>query len=294
MGGAGQHPGGTSFTQQLGPLVEGAAGIDHVVDQHRRFAGHIANHGEAFGHIVGRAALVNDGEGGIAQLLGEGPGPGHPAHIRRHHHQFTQVAGVEIIHQHRGSVDVVAGNVEVTLDLGRVQVHGQHAIHPRFGQQVGHQFGGNRFAPSGLAVGPGVAVVGHHRGDLARRGAFAGIHHDQQLHQVIVHRSTGGLDQEDIAASDRFLDLDIQLAIGKALDHPGAIGHAQVGANFLGQLLVGRATKQPQSPGVVVGLGLLALVGEPISSQETGHDGRGGVGLNPMVEACRPPHQKQR
>ena len=111
---------------------------------------------------------------------------------------------------------------------------------------------------------------------------------------MIVHRSTGGLDQEDIAAANRFLYLDIELSIGKALDHPGAIGHAQVGANFLGQLLVRGATKQPQSPGVVVGLGLLALVGEPISSQETGHDGRGGVGLNPMVEACRPPHQKQR
>ena len=169
---------------------------------------------------------------------------------------------------------MVAGDVEIALDLGGVQVHGQHPIHPRFSQQVGNEFGGDRLPSGGLAVGAGVAVIRHHCGDLPGRGPLAGIHHDQQLHQVIVHRGAGGLDQKDIAAADRLLNLDVKLAVCEAFDHPRPIWHAQIGANFLGQGLVGGATEQPQSPGVVIRLARAALGRHAISGQKTGHGGR--------------------
>jgi len=89
------------------------------------------------------------------------------------------------------------------------------------------------------------AVVGHNGGDLASRGPPAGIHHDEQLHQVIVHRSTGGLDEKHITAADRFLDLDVKLAVGESLDYPRTIRDAKVGADFSGQLRVGSAAEQP-------------------------------------------------
>ena len=55
---------------------------------------------------------------------------------------------------------------------------------------------------------------------------------------MIVHRSAGRLDQEDVAASDRFLDLDVELAIGKAFDHPRAIRDPEVGTDLSSQGLV--------------------------------------------------------
>ena len=282
MGGTADHAGCTFAAQQLGPLADRAAGVDHVVDQHGRLAGHIADHREALGHVVAGAALVDDRQRGVIHLLGEGPGPGHAAHVRRHHHHLPQVAGAEVVHQHGRAVDVVAGDVEIALDLGGVQVHGQHPVHAALGEQVGHELGGDRLAAGRLAVGAGIAVVGDHGCHLAGRGPLAGIHHDQQLHQVVVHRSAGWLDQEHVAAADRFLDLDVGLAVGEALDHPRAIGHAQVGADLPGQVLVGGAAEQAQAAGVVAVpcrvLRCVACLGQPVGGEETGHGGRGRVG----------------
>src|SRR5438093_571672 len=64
-----------------------------------------------------------------------------------------------------------------------------------------------------------------------RRLAYArGIQHDEQLHQV-VRRSTGRLDDEDVAAADVLVELDRDLAVFE----PGHFGvperHVQVLAN---------------------------------------------------------------
>ena len=166
---------------------------------------------------------------------------------------------------------MVTGNVEVTLDLSRVQVHGQHPVHTGFHQQVGGELGGDRFTPSGLAVSTGVAVIGHHRCDLARRSPAAGIHHDQQLHQVIIHRSTGGLDQKHIAAPDRLLDLHVELAVSEAFADARTIGNTQVGRDLPGQTGIGGAAEQAQPARVRCELFLFCAR----CGQKTGHGARG-------------------
>ena len=40
----------------------------------------------------------------------------------------------------------------------------------------------------------------------------------QQLHQVLVRRRAGRLDDEDVARADVLLDLDVDLAVGEAAD----------------------------------------------------------------------------
>jgi len=47
---------------------------------------------------------------------------------------------------------MVEGDVEETLDLSRVQVDADHAIGARGLEHVGHQLGGDGFAPGGLTV----------------------------------------------------------------------------------------------------------------------------------------------
>ena len=101
MRGTGNHPFRSLLPKQPGPGADGSTGVDHVVDQDRRPAGDIADHREAFGLIVTGAAFVDDGQRRIVHLFGKGPGPGHAAHIRRHHHDVAEVLGGEVIHQHR-------------------------------------------------------------------------------------------------------------------------------------------------------------------------------------------------
>ena len=66
------------------------------------------------------------------------------------------------------------------------------------------------------------------RSALARLQA---VDHDQQLHQVVVDRRAGRLDEEHVAAADVFVDLAGDLAVGKVADRDLAQRQAQVVAD---------------------------------------------------------------
>lgn len=70
-----------------------------------------------------------------------------------------------------------------------------------FCQQVGSELGSNRLSSLSLAVSPGIAKVWHDCRDGSSGGSLAGINHDQQLHQRVVHWRAGRLDQEDITTT---------------------------------------------------------------------------------------------
>ena len=88
---------------------------------------------------------------------------------------------------------------------------------------------------------------------------------------MVVHRRTGGLDQEHIAATDRLLHLNVELTVGKTLADAGTIGHPEIGGNLLGQSRIGGAAEQAQAATV---RGQLLLFGTGCC-QETGHGARG-------------------
>ena len=69
-----------------------------------------------------------------------------------------------------------------------------------------------------LPVLPRVAEIGHHRRDPPRRGARKRVDADQQLHQIVVGRIAGRLDDEDVLAADVLLDDDEHLVVGEAAD----------------------------------------------------------------------------
>ena len=110
-----------------------------------------------------------------------------------------------VVHKDGVARQIVHRNVEEALDLGGVQVHGQHPVGAGGGEHVGHQLGGDGVTGLGLAVLPGIAVVGDDRGDAAGGGALQRVDHDEQLHEIVVHRGAGGLDHEHVAAADRLV-----------------------------------------------------------------------------------------
>jgi hypothetical protein len=123
------------------------------------------------------------------------------------------------VEQDRQGVDVIDRNVEEALNLLGVQVHGQHAVDAGGDEHVGDQLGGDRHARrTRTAILAGIAEVRDGGGDAAGRGALQRIDDDQQFHQVVVGRRAGGLQHEDVAAADVFLQLDTDFAIGKATD----------------------------------------------------------------------------
>ena len=80
--------------------------------------------------------------------------------------------------------------IEKSLDLGRVQIHREHAIRACDRQHIRHQFCGNGHARLVFAVLARVAEIGNHGVDAVRGRAARRIAHDEQLKKVF-HRGIG-------------------------------------------------------------------------------------------------------
>ncbi len=126
---------------------------------------------------------------------------------------------VQIGQQHRRRVDVIHSDVEKALNLVGVQVHGQQALHTHGLQHVGHHLGGDgHTGRTGAAILAGIAEIRDGCSDTTRRRALERIDQDHHLHQIVVGRHAGRLQDEHILASHVFQQLDIDLAVGKPAD----------------------------------------------------------------------------
>ena len=180
------------------------------------------------------------------ELLGKGAGTSHGTHIRGDHYHvlalLTELLGI-VIHEHRVAQQIIHRDIEEALDLGGMEVHGEDPVSAGCGEHIGHQLGGDRITGLGLAVLTGIAEVGDHRGNAAGGSPLHGIDHDEQLHQVVVDRTAGGLYQEHIGTTDRFIDGGKHLAIGKMADLRVAQLDTNQLTNVFGQSHIGIAAE---------------------------------------------------
>ena len=130
-------------------------------------------------------------------------------------------------------------NIEKSLHLLRVQIHRQHTAYAGGMQKIRDELGRDRHPRLIFAVLSRVTEKRNDRRDAIGAGAARGIHHDEQLHQVLVGRRAGRLNNENIAAANVFLDLDVGFAIGKRADRRLPKRHADAVADALRQLAIG-------------------------------------------------------
>ena len=136
---------------------------------------------------------------------------------------------------------MIHGDVEEALDLRGVEIDKQRAVGAGRNQEIGDELGGNGDAGTIFAVLAGIAVVGHHHGDATGRGAPEGVHHNQQLHQVLIGGVTGGLNHEHVRAANIFKELKPDLAVRKAAKVGLHELHAEKLGDFIRERAVGRA-----------------------------------------------------
>jgi len=112
---------------------------------------------------------------------------------------------------------VVNGDVEITLDLRGVQVHGNDTVGAGCGEHIRDQFGTNGHPGPVFPVLAGKAIIRDHGNHLISRSPFCGIDHQEQFHQVVGGRIST-LDQEYKAAADAFLEFHVDLPVTETLD----------------------------------------------------------------------------
>ena len=79
-------------------------------------------------------------------------------------------------------------------------------VGPGRGDEIGHQLGRDGIPRLGLPVLPGVAEIGDNRRNPGGGRPLEGVHHDQQLHEMVVDRRAHGLDDKHVGAPHRFVD----------------------------------------------------------------------------------------
>ncbi len=168
VSGVGEYTLGAALFQGFCGFAQGAAGVDHVVDDDAVAAGHVTDQVHDLGDVRAGTTLVDDGDVGIVQQLGDGTGTYHAADVRRHDHGGFEVLGLHVFQQHRAAEHVVDRDVEEALDLLGMQVNGQHAIHTDAGEEVGDDLGGDgNTGGADAAVLTGIAKVGNYGSDTA-------------------------------------------------------------------------------------------------------------------------------
>ena len=185
-------------------------------------------------------ALIDDGDRSIERFR-EASGAGHGAVIRRNHDYVVPVTlelFLEITGKDGLADEVIHRNVEVTLDLGSVQVHGNDPVCACRGNDVRYQLGGNGISGLGLAVLAGISVIGNDRVDPSGRRALHGVDHDAQFHQVVVDRIAGGLNDIDVQAAHGLLQVDIDLSVREGGDFRLAGGAAHDARDLFRQLRI--------------------------------------------------------
>ena len=258
MGGAGDDAGGALVEHRLGGGAEGAGGVDHVVDQDRGLALHVADDVADLGDLLGGPLLFHDGPVG-ADLAGEVAGDLDAAGVGADDHQLlVEVLVDEPLGEHRHRGHVVDGDLEEALDLAGVEIHGEDAVGADRLERLGDDSGGDRLARQRLLVLAGVAVPGHDGDDPVRGGALRGVDHAEQLHQRVVRRHPGGLvgrgrlDDEDVGAADRLLVAAVDLAVGEGPEVGLAEVDVELAGDLRGEAAGGAAAEHHQALAVVL------------------------------------------
>ena len=196
------HPSGS---ENFGGARQSSGRLCDVVDDQDILSLHLADHVQGV-HLGGRAAaLHHDGQTSV-KGLGVGARHLHAAHIGGDDDEVFYLLLPDVLHHHRHRVEVIDRDVEKALQLLGVEVHREHAIHPGGRQDISHELRRDRHTRLVLAVLTGVPEERDHRRDPLGARAADRIHHDEKLHDVVVGRRTGRLDDEDIPVADIVVD----------------------------------------------------------------------------------------
>src|SRR5690606_20242274 len=167
-------------------------GVDHVVHNDTGTAVDLTDNVHDFGYVGARATLVDNCQIRF-QLFGQRTGANHTTNVGRNNHQVLEIALTDIGQQHGAGIDVVYRDIEKTLNLVGVQVHGKQAINPHALQHVGNHFcrDGHTCRPR-AAILAGVAKIRNGGSNSASRGAAQRIDHRHDFHEIIVGWRAGG------------------------------------------------------------------------------------------------------
>src|SRR5262245_55214123 len=130
---------------------------------------------------------------------------------------------------------MIQRDIEKTLQLRGVQIHGENAFGARSGQKIRHQLRSNGNARLVFAILARVSKIGYHRRNALRRSALGGIDHDQQLEQISSRRVCR-LEDEDVLPANIFAEFHPRFTVAELAKFVFAELEIERGGDLLRQL----------------------------------------------------------
>ena len=245
MGGVGYNALRAALLEGVSSVAEGAAGVDHIVDDDALASVNLADDVHDLGDVRTGTALVDDGNVDVIHELRHGAGTHNAAHVRGNDYRVLEGPALEVLDENLAAEQVVDGHVEEALDLLCVEVNGDDTVNADAREEVSDNLRGDGHTCGAYAaVLAGIAEIGDDGGDASCGCAAERVDHDEELHQVVIGGSAGGLDYEHIAAADVLIDLNVNLTIAETIHSRVTQLGLKTGSDLAGELRSCVAGKQ--------------------------------------------------
>ena len=232
----------TCLEKRLNAGRKGASGRDHVIHDEAGLAADFADQMSDLGSCAALSSLVEDRDRSL-QAVRIVSGHSKGARIRRDHDNPRRQFLVQDVAQRGNRRQAVHRNVKESLNLRRMEIHGDDMVDPDCLEHIGHHPPRNGLAPAMPLVRPCIPQVWHHRRDARSRSPPTGIRQGQQLDEMIVDGWRQWLHEKDFFSSDRLQQLNRSLSVRESLDRAGARKHSQIRGDRSRQIRVRCARK---------------------------------------------------
>ncbi|MOA04118.1 hypothetical protein D3C78_1236560 [compost metagenome] len=234
-----------ALLKSISPKHDCTGRIDNIIDQNSCLSFNIPDNIHNLANVRLRTTLIDNRKRSV-QKVSKLTCSYHAAMVRRYNDRISDVLGTEILSQDRNTQHMVHWYIEKSLNLHRMQVHRDDTVCPCFFDQIRYQLCRNRVTRTRLTVLASITIVRNNDINTFRRSPFQGIHHNQELHKVVVNRCAGRLNNVHMAATYALGQLDLNFAVTEA--HRLRVSHwnADIISNLMGQFGIGVASEYLQ------------------------------------------------
>jgi hypothetical protein len=191
--------------------AERPRGVHHVIDDHAFFPLNIADQ-DHLADFVGLLALLGENRQVSTELLREGLRPLRTTGVRTNDNDVVTGASLanlcpDVILKQRHRIQIIDRIRYEPLQLTGVQVDCDDTVCTGELKHICDKLSGYRGPRLVLFILPRIAEERHDCGDTRGTASPDSVHHDEQLHQVLVRtRVACGLDDEDVAITHRVVN----------------------------------------------------------------------------------------
>ena len=133
------HRFGSFLNHEVGGFGDCSCRVDHVVNQDYVFVFDVADNCHR-GHYVGFGALFVAEHQGHVEVFRVGVGSLGAAYVGSGYYEVLEVEALYVGDEYGRGVEVVNGNIEESLNLVGVEVHGDHAVYTGGLEEVADEF----------------------------------------------------------------------------------------------------------------------------------------------------------